>query len=140
MLKPIFTYAILMAALVVLLKLVEYHFWVKQFPIEIYIGITAMLFTSLGVWFGVNGFRNTRGSTLVFPSIKMPPNIDLDLTERETEVLQGIASGLSNREIAENLFLSENTVKTHARKLFEKLQVKRRTQAVQKGRELSIIE
>jgi DNA-binding CsgD family transcriptional regulator len=129
-----------MTVLIVLLKLVEYHFWVKQFPLEIYIGITAILFTALGVWFGVKGFRKTTGNTLASPSIKVYPSIDLDLTEREIEVLEGIASGLSNREIAEKLFLSESTVKTHARKLFEKLEVKRRTQAVQKARELSILE
>lgn len=138
--KPILTYAILMAALVVLLKLVEYHFWVKQFPIDIYIGITAILFTAIGVWFGVKGFRNPKETATSSPSIKVSPSIDLGLTERETEVLEGIAAGLSNREIADKLFLSESTVKTHARKLFDKLEVKRRTQAVQKARELSILE
>lgn len=128
-----------MAALVFLLKLVEYHFWVKQFSLEIYIGITAILFTAIGIWFGVKGFRNTKEATVSSSSIKGSPNIDFNLTERETEVLEGIAAGLSNREIAEKLFLSESTVKTHARKLFDKLEVKRRTQAIQKALELSIL-
>ncbi|MEX2379150.1 MAG: LuxR C-terminal-related transcriptional regulator [Vicingaceae bacterium] len=137
--KPILTYAFLTAALVVLLKLVEYHFWVKQLSIEIYIGITAILFTAIGVWFGVKGFRNKKETVTSTPPIKFSTSIDLDITERETEVLEGIAEGLSNREIAEKLFLSENTVKTHAQKLFDKLEVKRRTQAVQKARALSIL-
>jgi ATP/maltotriose-dependent transcriptional regulator MalT len=64
---------------------------------------------------------------------------DLGITPRELEILDLIAKGLSNRGIAERLFVSENTVKTHSSRLFDKLSAKRRTQAVQIGKELGLI-
>ena len=64
---------------------------------------------------------------------------DLGITRRELEILELIAQGLSNREIADKLFVSENTVKTHSSRLFDKLGAKRRTQAVQIGKELGLI-
>lgn len=109
--------------------------------IEIYVGIIALMFTTLGVWVG---FKITRKKAPVIsnPDFKFDETRleKLGITKREYEVLEQMAKGLSNQEIAEALFVSLNTVKTHSSNLFVKLNVKRRTQAIKRAKELLLIE
>jgi DNA-binding CsgD family transcriptional regulator len=140
-------YGVCGGVLIVLLKLVEFKFLVVQHSVEIYGGLVALLFAGLGIWLGL---RLTRRKELVvvkevMVQVAEPFNLnesslrELGITRRELEILELIAKGLSNREIAEKLFVSENTVKTHSSHLFDKLNVKRRTQAVQIGKERGLI-
>jgi len=128
--------------LITILKLTEYRFLVVEHSLEIYGGLVAALFSALGIWLGLT---LTRKKVQV---IQTPPaqftlddrrQAELGVTARELEILGLIAAGLSNREIAERLFVSENTVKTHSSRLFDKLGAKRRTQAVQLGKEARLI-
>ncbi|MEQ8907720.1 MAG: response regulator transcription factor [Vicingaceae bacterium] len=138
--KSILIYSLIMAVLIILLKVMEYNFLVKSFSQEVYIGITAAFFTVLGVWAGIRYVKQSQKPVAVVDGIDEKQIQRLGLSEREMEVLNGMAEGLSNKEIAEQLFLSESTIKTHAANLFSKLDVKRRTQAVQRARSLSIID
>jgi two-component system, NarL family, response regulator LiaR len=128
-----------MAVLIGLLKFVEYRFFVRDIPLEFYIGLVAVMFTSLGIWAGL---RLTR-PTMVEPNL--PFQIDdanfrkVGISKREYEVLELMASGLSNQEIADILFVSVSTVKTHAANIFAKLDARRRTQAIQRAKELRLI-
>ena len=133
--------------LIVVLKLLEFRFLVVEHSIEIYIGLVAALFAGLGIWLGL---KLTRKQEVVVvkevPVAAMQPFAlnkerlrDLGITKRELEILELIAQGMSNREIADKLFVSENTVKTHSSRLFDKLSARRRTQAVQIAKELGLI-
>lgn len=128
-----------MAILVGLLKLVEYKYFVRDIPLEFYIGIVAVLFTALGIWAGL---RLTRPKQI---DTSLPFEIDeanlqkLGISKREYEVLELISRGFSNREIADNLFVSTSTIKTHVSSILAKLDVNRRTQAIRRARELRII-
>jgi NarL family two-component system response regulator LiaR len=145
--KHILIYGLCGGVLIVLLKLVEYRFLVVEHSIEIYGGLIALLFAALGIWLGLKLTKNKE--TIVVREVLLPaPQSftlnevrlrELGITRRELEILELIAGGLSNREIAEKLFVSENTVKTHSSRLFDKLSAKRRTQAVQFGKELGLI-
>jgi DNA-binding CsgD family transcriptional regulator len=145
--KHILIYGLCGGLLIVVLKLVEYRFLVIQHSIEIYGGLIALLFAGLGIWLGLKLTKNKE--TIVVKEVLLPaPQSftlnetrlrELGITRRELEILELIAGGLSNREIAEKLFVSENTVKTHSSRLFDKLSAKRRTQAVQLGKELGLI-
>lgn len=135
--KHIIIYGLLMAVLIIVLKYFEYNLFVKSLSQEIYIGFVALFFTTLGIWIAIK-MRPSKLDTLNLNSNKEIQE-KLAISEREMEVLMGMTEGLSNREIAEKLFLSENTIKTHAANLFFKLDVKRRTQAVKKARELTLI-
>jgi DNA-binding CsgD family transcriptional regulator len=129
------------------LKLVEYRFLVVEHSVEIYGGLIALVFAILGIWLGLKITR--KEEVIVVKEVAVLSNQpfalneerlrDLSITKRELEILQLIAQGMSNREIAEKLFVSENTVKTHSSRLFDKLSAKRRTQAVQIGKELGLI-
>ena len=105
----------------------------------------ALLFAGLGIWLGLKLTRKEEIIVLKEVAVSAPFTLnqgnlqELGVTRRELEILELIASGLSNREIAEKLFVSENTVKTHSSRLFDKLSAKRRTQAVQIGKELGLI-
>jgi len=133
--------------LIVLLKLIEYRFLIVEHSIEIYGGLIALMFAVLGIWLGLKLTKTKE--TIVVREVLLPaPHSftldevklrELGITRRELEILELIAGGLSNREIAEKLFVSENTVKTHSSRLFDKLSAKRRTQAVQLGKELGLI-
>jgi two-component system, NarL family, response regulator LiaR len=151
--KTILVYGLLGGLLIALLKFVEYRFLIIEHSLEVYGGIVALLFSVLGIWLGLKLTR-TRETVVVREvqvrvDVLMPSNgpfvpnaarqEELGITRRELEILQLIAAGLSNREIAERLYLSENTVKTHSGRLFEKLDAKRRTQAVQRGKEAGLI-
>ena len=137
--KTIILYGLSLAALVSVLKFIEYRFLVRDLSQEFYAGIIALLFTGVGIW---TGLRLTRKKTVIFN-----PNFEfneiafkrLGISKRELEVLELMAQGFSNQEIANKLFVSLNTVKTHSSNLFNKLDVKRRTQAIQKAKELQLV-
>jgi len=143
--KHILIYGLCGGVLIVILKLVEYRFLVIQHSIEIYGGLIALLFAVLGIWLGLKLTKNKE--TVIVREVPAPQFFtlnetrqrELGITRRELEILELIANGLSNREIAEKLFVSENTVKTHSSRLFDKLSARRRTQAVQMGKELGLI-
>lgn len=130
-----------LAVLLILLKWLEWRFIILDHAIEIYSGAIAVLFTGLGIWLALKLAR-PKVVTITKPAETEPnPEIiaRLGLSTRELEVLQLMAEGLSNQEIAARLFLSLNTIKTHSSRLFEKLDVRRRTQAIEKARRLKII-
>lgn len=147
--KTVLVYGILGGVLIAALKMVEYRFLVVEHSLEIYGGIVALLFSSLGIWLGLKLTR-TRETVREIP-VHVPVPVtgpfernqtrlqQLGITPRELEILEAIAAGLSNREIAERLFVSENTVKTHTARLFDKLSARRRTQAVQLAKEAGLI-
>ncbi len=147
--KTTLLFGLLGGALIALLKLIEYRFLVVEHSLEIYGGLVALVFSVLGVWLGLKLTRD-RGQPVAIPVASVTAAhgtfvVDrmrleaLGITPREHEILELIAAGLSNREIAERLFVSENTVKTHSSRLFDKLQAKRRTQAVQRAKEAGLI-
>ena len=139
-------------ALIAVLKLIEYRFLVVEHSLEIYGGLVAALFAALGIWLGL---KLTRPKEVVVtkevvverevlrpaePFVVDPARLEaLGITPREHEILTLIAAGLSNREIAEKLFVSENTVKTHSSRLFTKLNARRRTEAVQLAKQAGLI-
>jgi DNA-binding CsgD family transcriptional regulator len=145
--RHVLYYGALGGLLVALLRWMEYRFLVLEHSLELYGGLVAVIFASLGIWLGL---RLTRPKETVVirevPVVREGPfqadlqkMEELRITARELETLQLIAEGLSNREIAEKLFVSENTVKTHSSRVFDKLGARRRTQAVQLGKELRLI-
>lgn len=142
----ILLWALVGGVLIALLKILEYRHLVHAYPSEIYGGLIAVLFTALGVYAGLR-WRRAR-EVVVVKEVRVPvEEFELDeerlrelgVTPREHEILGLIAEGLSNRQIAERLFVTESTVKTHAYRLFDKLDARRRVQAVQRGRELGLI-
>ena len=138
--RTILLYGLSLAAMVALLKFLEYRFFVRDLSLEFYMGILAVMFAALGVWIG---FKLTRRKAILvsvsnfqFDQGRLEK---LGISKREYEVLELMAKGLSNQEIADHLFVSLNTIKTHSTNLFVKLDAKRRTQAVQKAKELLLI-
>ena len=143
--KTILLYGILGGLLIAVLKVIEYRYLVLEHSIEIYGGLIALLFSVLGIWLGLKLTR-TRETVLIRevpvsgPFARNEARLgELGITPRELEILEAMAAGFSNKEIAEKLFVSENTVKTHAARLFDKLSAKRRTQAVQLAKEAGLI-
>jgi two-component system, NarL family, response regulator LiaR len=132
-----------MAGLIGLLKYVEYRFFVRDIPLEIYVGMVAVMFTALGTWAGLRLTRPRVVREVI--DTAAPFRIDeanlrmLGISKREYEVLELISLGMSNQQIAERLFVSTSTVKTHVSNIFSKLDASRRTQAVQRAKELRII-
>ena len=135
--------------LLLLLKWLELRFVVINHAFEIYIGAVALIFTGLGIWLALKLSRPKVETMVIEKEIIINHNdgfvlnqselVKLGLSKRELEVLELIASGLSNQEIAERLFLSLNTIKTHSSRLFEKMEVKSRTQATEKAKRLNLI-
>lgn len=141
--------------LVAALKWVEYRWLVVTHSVEIYGALVAILFAGFGIWLGLRFTRKVetivervveREVTVEVPVPASEPFIrdekqvqKLGITPRELEILALMAEGLSNREMAEKLFVTENTIKTHGSRVFDKLEAKRRTQAVQRARELRLI-
>jgi ATP/maltotriose-dependent transcriptional regulator MalT len=147
-------YGVTGGVLIVALRLIEFRFLVIEHSIEIYGALIAALFAALGIWLGLKLTRKQEVVLLkeveVVKEVPVPISTEpftvneeqqrqLGITKRELEILEHIAQGLSNREIAGKLFVSENTVKTHSSRLFDKLGAKRRTQAVQIGKEIGLI-
>ncbi|HMV09229.1 MAG TPA: LuxR C-terminal-related transcriptional regulator [Cyclobacteriaceae bacterium] len=138
--RTILLYGLSLAVLIFFLKFIEYRFLVRDLSLEFYIGAVAIFFTVLGVWAGL---KLTKKKTIIItnPAFQFDQNrLDsLGISKREYEVLELMAKGFSNQEIADKLFVSLNTVKTHSSNLFLKLEVSRRTQAVQKAKELQLL-
>jgi DNA-binding CsgD family transcriptional regulator len=145
--KAVLLYGIGGGLLIVLLRLIEYRFLVVEHSLQIYGGLIALLFAAVGIRLGLTLTKTKE--VVVVREVPVPANQpfvrnqakveELAITPRELEILERIAAGLSTREIAEALFVSENTVKTHASRLFSKLDVNRRTQAVDVGKKLGLI-
>lgn len=144
--KAVLLYGVCGGLLIVALRLVEYRFLVIEHSVEIYGALVAALFAGLGIWLGLGLTKRTE--VVVVKEVPVPAQPfavngdkvkELSITPRELEILQLIANGMSTREMAESLFVSENTVKTHASRLFDKLSVNRRTKAVQVGKSLGLI-
>ena len=140
-------YGLIGGILIAVLKLIEYQFLVVEHSIEIYGALIAATFAVLGIWLGLK-LTGKRQTVIVkeVPVAAVEPFVrderrreDLHITRRELEILELIARGLSNREIAEKLFVSENTVKTHSSRVFDKLGARRRTQAVQLSKEFGLL-
>ena len=135
--------------LIAALRLAEYRFLVLRHSVEIHGAIVAAVFAALGIWLG--GTITRKKPEVIVREVPVEVRVggpfvldearvrELQLTPRELEILGLIAEGLSNREIGERLFVSENTVKTHSARLFDKLQVNRRLQAVRRAKDLGLI-
>jgi NarL family two-component system response regulator LiaR len=146
--------------LIAALQYTEYRFVIIEHSVELYSALVAILFVTFGIWLGlrITRSRETIRETVVVREVLVPveapapfvpssvpfaPNTahqqTLGITARELEILTLVAGGFSNREIATQLFVSENTVKTHCARAFDKLGAARRTQAVQRGKELGLL-
>lgn len=145
--KHIFLYGLIGGVLIAGLKFIEYRWLVVEHSIEIYGALVAMVFAAFGIWLGLRLMRHRKTVEVREVMVKAPSEFVLDrerleslgITPRELEILQLIAEGLSNKEIAARVFVSENTVKTHLSRVFDKLGARRRTQAVQMAKELRLI-
>jgi NarL family two-component system response regulator LiaR len=143
--RHVLIYGLIGGLLIALLKWTEYRFLVIEHSVEIYGGLVAATFAVLGIWLGLK-LTGRQERMKEVPVEGGKPFIanegkreDLGITRRELEILELIAQGMSNREIAEKLFVSENTVKTHSSRVFDKLGARRRTQAVQFGKEFGLL-
>jgi len=155
--RDILLYGVCSGVLIAVLNLTEYRFLVVEHSVEIYGALVAVLFAGLGIWLGQTLTRKKPETIIqekivketVIKEVRVPaasPFVvdearvsEFGITARELEILGLIAAGLSNREIADRLYVSENTVKTHSSRLFDKLGAKRRTQAVQIGKTARLI-
>ena len=148
--RQVLIYGALGGILIVVLRMLEYRYLVVEHSLELYGGLIAVIFVALGLWLGraLAGPKSPapvlERSIAVHQTIAPTASSDeqraaLGITKRELEILQLMADGLSNREIAEKLFVTENTVKTHSSRLFEKLDARRRTQAVQRGKAAGLL-
>lgn len=147
--KQIILYGLALAAIIFVIRWFETRYVLGDDQLDTYITIIAVLFTGLGIWLAIK-LRKPKVETVIVEReilVTSPSEFvlnekelnRLNLSRRELEVLELMAAGLSNQEIADRLFVSLNTVKTHTAQLFEKMEVKRRTQAVGLAKKLSII-
>ena len=153
--KTIIIYSASLALLIAFLRLIEYQLIIINNSFQFYVGGIALFFTVLGIWLATKLIK-PKDKTIIVEKEKIvekqvfintaPPFVlnekalaETELSLRELEVLQLMAKGLSNREIADRLYVSVNTVKTHAGNLFFKLEASRRTQAVEKAKSLGLI-
>lgn len=153
--KEILLYGISMAVLLLLLKWLEARFIIFNYRLDFFIGAIAIVFTVLGIWLALKLVKPKVETRIVEKEIYVEKEVYIDssakkeinqkeienlgISKRELDVLQLMATGLSNEEIAGKLFVSLNTIKTHSSNIFLKLDVKRRTQAVEKAKRLNII-
>ncbi len=153
--RHVFIFGLVGGLLIATLQYTEYRFVIIEHSVELYGALVAILFATFGIWLGVRitRSRETIREKVVVREVPVAakasalepfvPNTSrqqsLGITARELEILALIARGLSNREIATQLFVSENTVKTHCSRAFDKLGAARRTQAVQRGKELGLL-
>jgi len=148
--KTVLLYGLVGGLIIAGLRFAEYRFVFVENSLEIYAGIIATLFAVLGIWLGLKLTRKT----IVVKEVPVPVEVvvpsepfvrnttrqqQLGITPRELEILELIAAGLSNREISQRLYVSENTVKTHSGRVLEKLSARRRTHAVQLAKEARLI-
>jgi two-component system, NarL family, response regulator LiaR len=151
--RHVLIFGVVGGLLIAILQYTEYRFVVIEHSVELYGALVAVLFATFGIWLGLRITRRREiiRETVVVREVPVPaaalepfaPNTarqrTLGITARELEILTLVARGLSNREIATQLFVSENTVKTHCARAFDKLGAARRTQAVQRGKELGLL-
>ena len=155
--RHVLIFGVVGGLLIATLQYTEYRFVIIEHSVELYGALIAILFATFGIWLGlrITRSRETIQETVVVKEVLVPagasapfaPNTArqqaqqqaLGITARELEILTLVARGLSNREIATQLFVSENTVKTHCARAFDKLGAARRTQAVQRGKELGLL-
>lgn len=143
-------YGTILAILVFALKWLEWKFLIVDNSIDIYIGLIAIFFTLLGIWIATQLVKTKVQTVIVEKEVYVQPQDEfainepelkkLNLSRREYEVLQLVTKGYSNAAIAENLFLSLSTVKTHVSNLLFKMEVKSRAQAIEKAKRLKITE
>jgi DNA-binding CsgD family transcriptional regulator len=136
MLRTILIYGSLLALGVIGLQWLEYRYVVRAHPFQVYAAIIAVGFMALGIWTGAKLFRRAPPAPF---EVNVQALESLGISDREREVLELLAAGCSNKEIARRLEVSPNTVKTHVARLFEKLSVSRRTAAISRARELGVI-
>ena len=151
--RHVLTFGLAGGLLIAALQYTEYRFVIIEHSVELYGALVAVLFASFGIWLGLRITRRREiiRETVVVREVLVPSRSPgpfapdtarqqtLGITTRELEILNLVAGGLSNREIATQLFVSENTVKTHCARAFDKLGAARRTQAVQRGKELGLL-
>jgi two-component system, NarL family, response regulator LiaR len=154
--RDVLLFGLIGGILITALKWTEYRFLVLEHSLEIYSALIAATFAILGIWLGLKltGKQPVVVKEILIPANQIPANqipadgpfipnqqkqADLSITPRELEVLELIARGMSNREIAAKLYVSENTVKTHSSRVFDKLGARRRTQAVQLGKQFGLL-
>jgi len=158
--RHVLIFGVVGGVLIAILQYTEYRFVIIEHSVELYSALVAILFAAFGIWLGLRITRRREiiRETVVVREVLVPaetpapftpntapftPNAaqqqTLGITARELEILTLVARGLSNREIATQLFVSENTVKTHCARAFDKLGAARRTQAVQRGKELGLL-
>lgn len=136
MLRTILIYGAILAAGTFALEWLQFRLLVRTHAVEAYVALVAAAFLALGVWLGARLFRRAPAAPFV-PNTRAQET--LGISGRELEVLELLAAGRSNKEIARRLEVSPNTVKTHVTKLFAKLEARRRTEAIQRARELGVI-
>jgi NarL family two-component system response regulator LiaR len=143
--RHVLIFGLVGGALVTLLRWTQYRFLVQEHSVEIYAALIAAIFAGVGIWLGIRLTRSEPKVLIQQTPAPLPFVLnrkrcdDLGITPRELETLGLVAQGLSNREIAGQLFVSENTVKTHCSRAFDKLGARRRTQAVQLGKEFGLL-
>ncbi len=151
--RHVLIFGVVGGLLIAILQYTEYRFVIIEHSVELYGALVAILFAAFGIWLGLRITRSRESirETVVVKEVLLPapalqpfaPNRarqqTLGITARELEILTLVARGLSNREIATHLFVSENTVKTHCARAFDKLGAARRTQAVRRGKELGLL-
>lgn len=142
--KAVLLYGLLLGLVLIAFKLFEYSYFSHRLTLDLYLGVVAVAFLLVGIIVGVKGDRMRRREPSVQATpdapvvpLELPP--DLDLSRRELEVLSHLVEGRTNQEIAEALFVSPNTVKTHVSNIYRKLDVERRAQAVARAKELQIV-
>lgn len=146
--RTVILYGLALALLTAVLKSIEYRYMLRDFSTEFYVAMVALLFTGLGLWVGLKWKQSKEEKSPLYPKATGTDQIieintenlaQIGLSQREFEVLKLMAEGCTNQEIADQLFISLNTVKTHSSNLFAKLDVRRRTQAIQKAKELQLL-
>ncbi|RXH57707.1 response regulator transcription factor [Granulicella sibirica] len=153
--RHVLIFGVVGGVLIATLQYTEYRFIVIEHSVELYGALVALLFSAFGIWLGlrITRGRETIRETVVVREVVVPAQAPAaepfapdtaqqqttGITARELEILNLVALGLSNREIARQLFVSENTVKTHCARAFDKLGAARRTQAVLRGKELGLL-
>ncbi len=137
--RTVILYGLALAVFVFALKLLEYRLIIRDLSVEFYVGAVALIFTGVGIWAGLKLTR--KRVVMVGPEFILNETelYRLGISKREHEVLGLMAQGFSNQQIADKLFVSLNTIKTHSSNLFLKLEVNRRTQAIKKAKELRLI-
>lgn len=153
--KTVIIYSVSLALLIVFLRLIEYQLIILNNSFQFYVGGIALFFTVLGIWLATK-LISPKNKTIIVEKEKIVEKqvfintaepfvlnekalAETELSTRELEVLQLMAKGLSNREIADSLYVSVNTIKTHIGNLFFKLEASRRTQAVEKAKNMGLI-